>query len=62
MLKFGGHGPLGSTYGSCTNVIHEKFAHSAIFYVISRIYVYFTTSGISNATRAENLTKKKSTQ
>jgi len=32
-------------------VFHEKFAHSAIFFVISQIYVYFTKSGISNTTR-----------
>jgi len=60
MLKFGMDGPLGPpgyTYGSCT-VFHENFAHSAIFYVISRIYVYFTKKGISNTTWARNLTKK----
>ena len=33
-------------------VFHDNFAHTAIFYIISRIHVYLTKSGISNTTRA----------
>jgi len=52
MLKFRAHGPLDTPMGPALLVFHEKFAHSAIFYDILQIYVYFTKSGISNTTRA----------
>ena len=54
--------PLATPMGSALLVFHENFAHSAIFYIISRIHVYFTKSGNSNTTRAWNLTNKKSTE
>jgi len=44
--------PLATPMGPALLAFHENFAHSAIFYIVSRIHVYFTKSGISNTTRA----------
>jgi len=60
--KIWGAWPLATPMGLALLVFHENFAHSAIFYKISWIHVYFTKSGISNTTRAWNLTNKKSTE
>jgi len=54
--------PLVTPTGPALLVFHVNCAHSVIFYRISQIHVYFTKSGISNTTRAWNVTNKKSTE